>query len=506
MEKIYIFGHQKPDTDSVTSAIALSYLKNQLGYKTEPRILGDINKETEFVLNYFKVKKPKYLDSVKLQIKDVNYYPNCYLNEKESLETTYDYLVKNNITATPIVDDNNKILGIVTVKDMIKKLKKLDFIDTNLDTVIKVLKGECLLKVNEEINGYVTLKNNEVIVKNNDKISLLITNDINYDILRREYNIVYSPIDIVKIISTMVWTNYVKCVVVSGDRIYKFSENTYYDDFIRETSHLNFNNYPVIGINGKCQGLIRITDIAIKHKKKVILVDHNELSQSVDGLEESEIIEIIDHHKIGSLSTSNPISFRNMTVGSTNTIIYQLYQENKVDIPYEIGGMMLSGILSDTIGLTSSTTTDIDREVVSALSSQMNIDYRKYNFEMLKAGTSLEGLTYKEIVKQDLKYFQLDDYRYAISQILTLDIDSILKDKEKYLKIISDQKEDHELKLMIFIITDVLKKGSYLLYSDGSDEMIKEIYNLSDVYQGVFIPGLTSRKKQVVPFVNEYLK
>ena len=506
MNKVYVFGHQKPDTDSVTSSIAYAYLKNRLGVNAEERILGDINKETKFVLKYFNVKKPQYLDSVKLQLKDINYYRNYFINCDSSLNDTYNYLIDNCITGIPVVDDNKKLLGIVTIKDFIYNLKtRNNYLNTSYQHIIDILKGESKNKISDSIKGYIKVKDESVFIIDKEINTVITTKYSNNGYkLFNNINVICTNKSLVDVIRLLPWSNYVKDFI-SKDRIIKFSEDMYYDDFIKETNHLKFNNYPVIGKGDKCKGLIRITDINSKERKKVILVDHNELSQSVDGLEEAEIIEIIDHHKIGT-STNNPISFRNMTVGSTNTIIYQMYIENNIDIPYDIAGLMISGILSDTLGLTSSTTTDIDIRVVKDLEHILNLDYKEFFYKMLEAGTSIIGETIDDIVRQDLKYFQVGNIRYAISQMITLDINNIIKEKNKYLEVITEYKKNHNLELMIFIITDVIKKGSYLLYTDGIENMLKEIYHLDDVYEGVFIDNLTSRKKQVVPYVNEYLK
>ena len=380
-----------------------------------------------------------------------------------------------------------------------------NYINTSCDHLIKILDGKLENKISDSVKGYIKIKN-ECIFIVSDIINTIITTKYSHQKYRQltNINVIYSNKDLVDIIKLIPWSNIVKDVI-SKDRIINFREDMYYDDFIKETNKLKFNNYPIIGKSGVCKGLIRITDIKKKNHKKVILVDHNEPSQSVDGLDEAEIVEIVDHHKIGTY-TNNPISFRNMTVGSTNTIIYQMFHENNVDIPSDIAGLMISGILSDTLGLTSSTTTDMDVDVVNSLAKLLAIDYQDYYYKMLEAGTSIEGETKEQIIKQDLKYFQVNNDRYAISQMITLDIDNILKDKDEYLETLHNYQLNHDLKLMIFIITDAIKKGSYLLYTSDVGDMIQEIYDLDQVYQGVFVPNLTSRKKQVVPYINEYLK
>ena len=269
---------------------------------------------------------------------------------------------------------------------------------------------------------------------------------------------------------------------------------------------MKHNNYPIIGKNDICKGLIRITEITDKRRKKVILVDHNELEQSAEGLEEADIIEIVDHHKIGNISTKNPINFRNMSVGCTNTIIYLMYQENNVEIPREIAGVMLSGILSDTLALTSPTTTDLDRQVVSSLAKIVDIDYQKYALDMFKAGTSLQGKTIEEIVNTDIKGFANDDLTFAVSQVFTLDIDSILARKEEYIDYINELAKNKEYRLVLLVVTDIIRNGSYLFYTDGSSEIISDGFDIIDMKQGTYVDGVVSRKKQVVPAIMDVIR
>ena len=218
------------------------------------------------------------------------------------------------------------------------------------------------------------------------------------------------------------------------------------------------------------------------------------------GLGQSEIVEIVDHHKIGDLTTNNPINFRNMAVGSTNTIIYQLFKEKNLDIPRDIAGLMVSGILSDTLILKSPTTTSYDEEAVKELSSIAGIDYEKYGIDMFKAGTSLKGKTKEEIINTDIKSFNYDDEtRYAVSQIFTLDIDSINKDLDSYIELIEDMKKSGNYKFIVVAITDILKNGSYFIFTSSGKDIIEAGYAIQDIKQGMYIDGQVSRKKQIVP-------
>lgn len=537
MEETYIFGHKNPDTDSVTAAITLSYLKNKLGENTIPKVLGKINKETEFALNYFNVETPKYLNDVKLQIKDLNYHKDFYVEEHTSISKVYDYMLSQNITGLPIVDSNRHFKGLITVKNICRELINGDFtyLNTSLNNILEILCAEIVNKVDDEIEGSLltatyrsttflqNLKLNsdtilivgdrhsviEYAVESGIKLLVLIGNseikEHHLEIAKKnKVNIIKTPYDSFHTSKLIGLSNYISNLI-KDSRAITFDENTYYEDFLIKSNKLGHNNYPVIDKNGVCHGLLRITDINNKKRKKVILVDHNEEAQSALGLDEAEIVEIVDHHKLGDLTTNQPINFRNMTVGSTNTIIYNMYLENKFEIPKDIAGLMISGILSDTLSLTSPTTTDKDREAVLALAELINIDYHKYAIEMFKAGTSLEGKTKDEIINEDIKVFPMDDKNVAVSQVFTLNVDEILNDKDEYISLIEELKTIKNCDIVVLSVTDIIKNGSYIFYTENSKTIMEDAFNIENINQGYYIEGCVSRKKQIVPAIMDIL-
>ena len=242
-----------------------------------------------------------------------------------------------------------------------------------------------------------------------------------------------------------------------------------------------------------------MADLESHEQKKVILVDHNEPTQSAVGIDEAEIVEIIDHHKIGNVNTKFPINFRNMSVGSTASIIYTLYKENKVEINKEIAGLLLSAVLSDTLLLKSPTTSEKDKLVVRELAKILDIDYIKYGFEMYKAGANIEGKKPKDVIFADYKTFEIDDNKIGISQIFTLDINTINKQKEKYIEILNNTSIDKDLKLVTMFVTNIIENASYVFYNEGEEKIIKDAFNLNDIHQGIKLNGYVSRKKQIVP-------
>ena len=533
MNKVYIFGHQSPDTDAVTSAISLSYLKNKLGMDTEPRVLGHINKETKYVLDKFGVKEPKYLNDVKLQLKDLDYHKGLFVDENKSIDYVYKFLTEKGVTGTPVVTDGNKYKGIITIKDIAKKLISNDFdkIDSNYNNILETVSGEEVLKFDDEIKGNVLVASYDSdtftsnVNLNSD--SILIVGD-RQDIIKKaiddnvklivvtgpkkitEENLKLAENNKVNVIKTNIDSFHTSKLICLSNKIGTllvedtskiFRENDYYTDFIEATKKLKHNNYPILNNNDECLGLIRITEIINKNNKKVMLVDHQEKEQSVIGLDEANILEIVDHHKIGNINTTNPINFRNMTVGSTNTIVYFMYKENNVEIPKEIAGIMLSGLLSDTLCLQSPTTTEIDKKVAEDLALIAGVDYEKYALDMFKAGTSLEGLTKEEVIKSDFKSFPIGDEKMAIGQVFTLDVDRIFDELDTYIEKLEEINNKEGYKFIVIAITDILKNGSYLIFTENAKSVLESIYKLDDIKQGYYVDGLVSRKKQILPAI-----
>lgn len=537
-ELTYVFGHRRPDTDSVTSAIALSFLKNALGFNTKPVILDDINNETKFVLDYFKVEVPGFLNDVKLQVKDVEYYNDCYIYEKETIKEAYDYMKEHNITGVPLVDKTRKLKGLITVKMVADEFINGDYthLVTSYDNIVRTLSGREILKFDNEIDGNIiaaafrstTILNDISVDRNNilivgDRHSVIeyaVNNGVQLIVLvgnheikkehleiarKNKVNIIQTPYDTFNTTKMIVFSGYVK-KLLSDERVERVQLDEYYDNFISLSNKQGYNNYPLVSKEDMCLGLIRVTDIKKKHRKKVILVDHNESMQSVVGLDEAEILEIVDHHKIGDLTTNKPINFRNMTVGSTNTIVYLMYKETNIRIPAKIAGIMMAGIISDTVCLTSPTATETDKEALEALAKIAMVNVKEFSRLMFKEGTKLDGKSKEEILNEDMKVFPIKDKKVAISQIFTLNAEEILENKQDYIEMMMNMARAKEYNIFAFCITDINAKGSYLLYSESSEEVLKEALNVDKIEQGIYMPGIVSRKKQFVPVLMKYLE
>ena len=537
MKKTFIFGHKNPDTDAVTSAIALSYLKNQLNQNSEPRILSPINKETAYVLNRFNVKVPELLDDVKVQIRDIPYHREFMIEDTASIYEAYTYMLDNGITGLPIVNNKKKFLGYVSLKEMATDFIRGDFdkLNASYDNIKNVIDGEEVNKCDEEIKGniiaatysselfiseiniseetIVILGNRRHVIdyciKNHAKLIILVGNqELTNEELKaakeNNVNVIKTSklsFEVAKIIGL---SNYIK-TILRNEKPVVFTPTDYLTDFFEISNKLKHTNYPIIDKKNTCCGMLRLIDVNKYEKKEVILVDHNDIKQSVQGLNEATIIEVIDHHAIGNISTANPISFRNMIVGSTNTIVYELYKEAGIEIPKNIASIMLSGILSDTLILKSPTATKKDKEVVESLAKIAELDYKKYGMEMLKAGSSLDGLTVEDIVFYDYKEFQVNELYYGIGQILTQDYDEILKHKDEYIDFLNKTCEIKNFKFIALFITDIVNNGSYVIYSDDAKQILELAYNIDEIKQGHYLPGIISRKKQIVPYITTEL-
>ena len=536
MRKTFIFGHKKPDTDSVLSAIAYSYLKNKLGDNTEPRILGDINKETKYALEYFNLDEPKYLNDVKLQIKDINYHKGFIINDTDSIYKGYQMMINEGLTGVPVVKKDGTFTGLITMKDLSKIVisENIEDLYTSYSNLMTVLKGEELLKFDEEIVGKLFVAafrsthivNNFEIVPNTifivgDRHSIIeyaIENKVKLIIItgnceikeehialakQNKVNIIRTSYDTYHVARLVTLTNYIKTLIRSYNPT-KFDENDFVDDVIDINNRLKHTNYPIVNKNGKCLGLLRITDLSEKNPKEVILVDHNEKLQSADGIDEANILEIIDHHNLGTITTKTPINFRNMAVGSTCTIVYTLYKEKSIEIPRGVAGALLSGILSDTLILKSPTATPKDKEAIEELALIAGVDYQNYGMDLLKAGTSLEGMTAQDVLFNDYKIYSINDKSFAIGEFYTMNFEEIEKDIDKYIEVLNKEATANDFTLVALYVTDIVKNGSYVIYNTKAENLMNLLYE--GVKQGYFVEGCLSRKKHIVPLVMSVLE
>lgn len=526
-----IFGHRNPDTDSITSAISLSFLKNKLGMDTEPRALGEISKETNYILDYFKVEAPEYLKNVKVQLSDLELINTEEIYLETSIAKAFKLMEGDHVKILPIVDEEKHLLGIVTMKDIALGIVKDNVyrLKNSLKSINEDLRGEILVNAQSEIEGSIKIAAfyHETLKGYFSGDDIVITGD-RYDIFdeaiksRVKLLIITGGINVPEQYLKAAKKNGVSVILVNEDtftvsklinqcnkissimnkEIEKFSNFEYLIDVKSEIDGSQRRNFPVTDKDNKFVGFIYRGHIINPQRKEVILVDHNEYEQSAEGIKEANIIEVVDHHKVGNIATSIPINFRIEPIGCTCTIIHSMFKENNIEIPREIAGMMISGIISDTLLFRSPTTTERDKQVVKELNEILDLDLEKYAMDVFKAGTSLEGYTIEEIFYRDFKQFEIDGHKIGVGQVFTLDIDEIFEKKDDYLDFMEKTHKENDYYITILVLTDILKEGSYILFKSSQTNVIKRAFDIEEK-QGVFIDGLVSRKKQVVPNITK---
>lgn len=530
MEKVYIFGHRNPDTDSVTAAITLAYLKRKLGMNAIPVVLSSITRETSYALNYFNVKEPMFLNDIKLKVKDLDYSKGYMVSEKTSIYEAYKKMIKEGVSKIPVIDKSKKISGIISMKEIAMDCLSGNYskIESSYNSILGCIDGEEVLKYDNIINGNliipgyrsttfindIKLSKNDILITNNrysiieyaatSKVKLIIiTNGVeikpeHLEIAKNnKVNIIrtqYKTLDTIKKIN---FCNNVN-TIINTVRTHTVCEDEELSDFINAAAKTKYTYYPVVNKDKKCLGIIKFADVGYHNKKKVILVDHNSYEQSVIGLNEAEILEIIDHHNISNIGTTSPINFRNMPVGSTNTIIYLMYKENNIKIPKDMAGLMLSGILSDTLILNSPTTTIIDKDAVNNLARIAKVDYKQYGFDMLSYGTKLTNKTKEEILYTDYKKYPTEEGTIGLGQIYTTDISDIEKEKQEYIDMLNNTSNNNEYKFVALFVTDIIKNGTYVYYSDEAESILSRAFNV-EMKQGYYLDGILSRKLQILP-------
>lgn len=526
-----VFGHRNPDTDSVTSAIALAHLRSQGEKRAIPHVLGEISRETQYVLDYFKVEAPALLEDVKIQLKDLKYDTVKPFYKDLSILDAYRYMQRSDVRTLPIIDrETEKLTGMITMRDIAMSLvnRNQKYVESSYMNIVKGLNGYGVNKSDDEISGDISvvsyglsqlLSNNAIdnesiviVGERPDVIDYLIDVQVklimvtgveklpNYIIQKakeNKVNLIYTNDDTYNTTKNMFLTNSIGSIMVKN-RLEVYNANDYLEDALKTIKTSGHSKFPLVDDEFKVVGMFGRTQLIHPKRKRVRLVDHNEFAQSAPGIEEAEILEVVDHHKIGDISTSLPINYTGLVVGSTNTILYNMYRLEDVAIPKHIAGLMLSGILSDTLILQSPTTTDRDRKAVEALAAIADVDYQTYGREMFREDTDLEGETVEEIFYTDYKKFNLEGEDVGVSQVFTINIDQILDRKQEFIDFIDTFSKEKKQTFTLLAVTDIIEQGSYLFFNSGARENLGLVFD-TPMEQGTYIPDVVSRKKQLIP-------
>ena len=536
--KVVVIGHRNPDTDSICSAIAYAELKNKTSNLVcEPRRAGKMNQETEFVLKKFGVKPPRMCTDVNPKIRDVDYREMPGIPGSTSLRKAWEIMRDKQIDTLPVTSPDNELEGVITVKDI--ATANMDVFDTGIlaksqttyRNILETLGGTMVVGREDDVctTGHIrigtatpemlenTVEKGDIVILTNryesqlcaieKEASLLIIcngSKVGRTIQRIAEEmgvaIMSAPVDTYaagKLISQCAPISY----YMTRSDIMKFTLVTPVADVTRVMAKVRHRYFPILDEDGKYCGMVSRRNIIALRKRRIILVDHNEATQAVEGFDQAEILEIIDHHRIGSLETSGPVYFRNQPVGCTATIITQMYDENGMEIPPQIAGLLLAAILSDTLVFRSPTCTPLDEALAKRLAKIAGVDIDEFASEMFEAGEKLDGKTAEEVFLQDFKVFMCGDIRFGVAQGSYMTRKNLLAAEALLQPYLEEARNKQNVEDIYMLLTDVPKEESVVI-SDGryASEVLSDGFETQPAEDGSFtLPGVVSRKKQFIP-------
>ena len=530
-QKTYVFGHRNPDTDSLCSAIAYAHLKQALGHtQVFPARLGPINKETQFVLDTFQVDLPELIKDVKPQVSDLVLSDFSMAYENDSVSKTMGQIIDHPGRSLPVISDDQKLIGMVSLSDIIPAYTDafskslLRDSETPLDNIIELLEAQVYGSIKSElVQGDVytiteieegqTLSSQDILVTVQQEIymnrafatgaGIIIVSNASPDIVFQipdHYHgavliVAFGPFEVIRLL----------CQGIPIKNYYQKNHLEYFmtyetiDDVKKNMLTSDHERFPVVNVDGKVISTISRSNLIDFSRKKVILVDHNERNQSIIGVEEAEIIEVIDHHRVAEIQTATPLYLRIEPVGCTATIVAKMYHENKIAIPKDIAGLMLSAIISDTLLFNSPTCTKDDRTVARELGKILNIDVKSYGEKMLVAGSNLKEMHPSEIIATDRKLFTMGAYKIGVSQINTGDFRGIFDKLDGVLQEMNRLCTEESLDLAILMVTDIILGGTELIIAGEAKNLAQLAFGFQPGEFSKYMNGVFSRKKQIVP-------
>ena len=538
-QKVFVMGHKNPDTDSICSAIAYADIKNRTTQTKRyiPRRAGQINEETQYVLNRFGVQPPAYLGNIGTQVKDMDIRPKPDADRTMSLKNAWDMMQNKGIVTLPICNSEDELEGIVTIGDIAdvymdtKDSYLLSNARTQYNKIRDTLDGEI---VEGNGHGYFTkgkiligtadpevmknyIEENDMVILGNREEDQLKAIELNVSCIivgmsiqvsekvikkaqERQIIIISSPYDtytIARMINQSIPVKY----LMRRSNLITFNTEDFLDDIKEVMKNQRHRDFPILNKKGKYVGTISRRNLIGNAGKKLILVDHNEESQAVDNVKEAEILEIIDHHRLGSLETMAPVMFRNEPVGCTGTIMYEIYKEKELEIAPNIAGLLCAAIISDTLMFRSPTCTFLDKAAAEALADIAGISIPEFASEMFRAGSNLKDKSPEEIFYQDFKKFIMGDVTFGVGQITSLDAGELESIKEQLLPQMESECGKHGIEMVFFMLTNIIEESTELLYyGSGAKEVIEKAFEDLPVNEvSCELKGVVSRKKQLIP-------
>jgi manganese-dependent inorganic pyrophosphatase len=540
-KSVIVIGHKNPDTDSICSAIAYAYLKNTTdeAQTYQARRAGELSEETKFVLNYFKQPVPQICLDVSPQVEDLHISRAPGADPGITLRRAWEIMNENGTSTLSILDGDRRIQGVITLTDIAKANMNnsdssvLSNAKTPFANIVETLKAKLVVgdiadKVEtgkicvaagtaEAMSTYLEKGDTVILCNRSDSqiyaiemnagcVIVTLNTEVPEHIRKLAANhntiVISTPYDTytaARVITQSTPVSY----YMKTDELLSFSLQARIEDVQKVVAKVRHRYFPVVDADGRYCGMMSRRNMMDLRRKKIIMVDHNEIGQAVDGLMDAEILEIIDHHRLGSgIQTAAPVYFRGQPVGCTSTIVYQMYQEKGAKIPPEIAGLMCSAILSDTLAFRSPTCTIDDRNAAEKLAAIAGIDIAKYSEEMFEAGSSLEGKSAQDIFYTDFKPFAIGDFRFGIGQSNFMSSRSSDKAKALLLPYLNEAMDKKGLDFVCYMLTNILTESTDLIFAGKNDADAREIIRLSFGAEGtssVMLPGVVSRKKQMVP-------
>ncbi|MEZ3505256.1 MAG: putative manganese-dependent inorganic diphosphatase [Lachnospiraceae bacterium] len=535
---VYVIGHKNPDTDSICSAIAYAELKNILhggGYCAARA--GQINQETQYVLNFFQVSAPKYVGDVMTDIRDIEIRKTQGVSGQISLKKAWNMMRALGVVTLPITD-NQRLQGLITIGDIANAYMDvydncilsvaqtpyrniLETLDADMligDETAVYTKGEVVIAAANPDVMEDYIHEGDMVILGNRYESQLCAIEMNAACivvcmgakvsqtirkLAQEHNcsIIVTPHDtftVARMINqSMPISHFMK---QDGLITFKVTEKT--EDIKGIMGQKRYRDFPILDLEGNYIGMISRRNLLNLRRKQVILVDHNEASQTVDGINYADILEIIDHHRIGTLETLEPVFFRNQPLGCTATIIYQMYRESGVDIPKGIAGLLMAAIISDTLMFRSPTCTAVDQAAARRLSEICGVEIEEFAIDMFSAGSDMSSRTAKEIFNQDRKKFQVNEHSFIVSQINSMNTIELSEVKEKLIPYLNKKFDSLDVEMCYIMLTNIVKEDTELLcFGEKAKEVARSAFQLPEDMEDIILKGLVSRKKQLIPSI-----
>jgi manganese-dependent inorganic pyrophosphatase len=536
-KKVWVVGHKNPDTDSICAAIAYAHLKNQLDENEYvPKRAGEVNAETAYVLDYFGVEAPELINDVGTQIKDITMRKTEGVSSHISMKKAWEMMKILKVVTLPVVNSRNKLEGLIVMGDIAKSYMDvydnsiLSIARTQYKNIVETLGGK-VLTGNEHgyfVNGKVVMgvdaqeilansveSDDLVIIGDQEESQLLsiasncscmiVTNglEVSQEVLdaaeKRDIVIISTPYDTFTTARMINQSMPIKFFMTKEDIIH-FHLDDYVDEVSDAVTQIRHRDFPILDENQNYVGMFSRRNLLSAQKKKVILVDHNEKTQAVSNIEEAEILEIIDHHRLGSLETIAPVYFRNQPLGCTSTIIYQMYLEKNVEITEQMAGLMCAAILSDTLMFRSPTCTEVDREAAIRLAQIAGIEVETLAQKMFEAGSDFSNKTETEILNQDFKIFHAGDVGFGVSQISAMGRRELDKVQKRIVPKLEQMLGEKQIQMIFVMLTDILNESTFLVYA-GADagQIAADAFHCEAAGDGIMLKGVVSRKKQLIP-------